>query len=270
MCAAMMNKSRRSSGSTHTHRFPPVPERITQILRTDQSIIDMRIVDRVEVPPGVKKTFEYMFPGVEKCSDIMSPRCRENNEVLLYSITAHDVSDLISQITLSMDGVNPSMDVVDMTAGAGGNTVNYAKIFSHVTAIEIDSIRFNVLSRHVECLDIQNVDAINGDSISIVKAMARRMQTFNAERSGYDIAFIDPPWGYGGKYKNYENIWLYINTRRIDEIVIRDFHPIMQRVVMKVPFNFNVTEFDIAVRPFYATTKYMLDDNIMLITMIRV
>ena len=71
----------------------------------------------------------------------------EMDETALFSVTVDKDADVISQIVRSI--IPDYALVCDATACVGGNTISFAKVFRHVTSIELDPGRYEMLKKNV-------------------------------------------------------------------------------------------------------------------------
>ncbi len=164
------------------------------------------------------KIKEKVFPTTDNIKDL-----KYDNEGL-WSISHPEDADIISEmIKLFMNG-NDKINILDGTAGLGGNTLSFAKFFTKVHAIEIDEERYKLLENNLSCYDYKNITITNGNSVDYLK-------------EDYDVYFFDPPWG-GPKYKNNDSIDLFLGENILTEIV--KLIPEDKCVVFKVPYNFNI------------------------------
>jgi 16S rRNA G966 N2-methylase RsmD len=120
--------------------------------------------------------------------------------------------------------------ITEMTAGVGGNVLNFAKYFKYVNAIEIDNVRYNYLQRNIKIYGFYNVNCYNNDSIELL---------INGDDLVQDIIFFDPPWG-GRGYKQYDNLRLKFGDYSIENICKILFQRERNKlIVMKLPNNYD-------------------------------
>ena len=98
--------------------------------------------------------------------------------------------------------------ITEMTAGVGGNVLNFAKYFKYVNAIEIDAIRYKYLENNIKLYNFDNVNCYNMDSSKML---------LHGDDINQDIIFFDPPWG-GKDYKLYSNLRLNFGNEPIENI----------------------------------------------------
>lgn len=160
----------------------------------------------------------------------------------LWSITHPDdakyISILIKQ-ELEKNGITNNINVLDATAGLGGNLISFAKFFNFVTGIEIDKKRFDMLVNNVSCYNITNVSLINNDCIEYLK---------NNDSNDITVYFIDPPWG-GPDYKKHDTIDVFLDKYNMYQII--KLIPKNKIVVLKVPYNYNLNllkEFNLSIK----------------------
>lgn len=129
----------------------------------------------------------------------------------------------------------PFRTIVDATAGVGGNTINFAKYFGQVHAIEIDEQRKHFLQHNVNLLCGQihkhKVTVHLGDAIQVLKHIEHQ-----------DLVFLDPPWG-GEDYASKPLVDLHLSGRPLVD-VCHDLQGVTDYICLKVPNNFNFDGFE--------------------------
>jgi 16S rRNA G966 N2-methylase RsmD len=171
-----------------------------------------------------------------------------NNKVLkitdkgLYSITKfydaqwitnHIISFLKNQNIIKTDMNNiitTNINIIDGTAGIGGNTINFSKHFSKVFSIEINDIHFNVLKNNIEALNLNNIKLYSGNFLNLIDDLKNESNIF----------FFDPPWG-GNCYKNYKYFNLKIGKLDIDQVINILFDKNIKYIFLKAPHNLNLS-----------------------------
>jgi 16S rRNA G966 N2-methylase RsmD len=144
----------------------------------------------------------------------------------LYSITYPKDADLISQNIIDIIGTN-KLNIIDMTAGCGGNMISFSKYFLHVTGIELNKVRFNMLRGNLIKYKYTNYKLICGDCTK-------------ENLDEYDVIYIDPQWG-GPNYKNNSNLELYLSNIKLYDFI----SPIKNKlVIIKVPYNYNIDNYE--------------------------
>lgn len=181
------------------------------------------------------KTVLSLFPYLSDKS--VAVNLKIDNESIHY-ISLREYAEKISEIIakhLKMINIKP-MDAVitDATAGVGGNTLSFAKIFKHVHAIEIDKLRCDYLQNNVNVYKFSNVDVLQNDCTLLLNKI-----------DDHDVIFIDPPWG-GKNYKDHKNLKLSLSNISIEllcnllmkkEIMVK----IPELIVLKLPKNYDVS-----------------------------
>jgi 16S rRNA G966 N2-methylase RsmD len=151
----------------------------------------------------------------------------------LYSISkyydAKWISDIIIKFLTSENIDYSSENIIDGTAGIGGNTINFCKYFKFVYAIEINNVHFNVLNNNLDALSIKNVTSYMDNFLNILDI------TNNS-----NIYFLDPPWG-GKSYKNYKYFNLKIGKLPIYNIINILYDKKIKYVILKAPVNLNLS-----------------------------
>lgn len=145
--------------------------------------------------------------------------------------------------------------ITDMTAGIGGNVLNFAMYFKNVNAIEIDPKRYISLVKNVSVYNYQNITTINADAIDIL---------INNDAMIQDIVFFDPPWG-GKNYKYFNNLRLKMGDYSIEQICIKLLEKIHNKIlVLKLPINYDFEYFNSELINF-RIFKYSLDKMTIII-----
>ena len=179
------------------------------------------------------KSLRKMFPYLSDKNKMSKLKIDKES---LYSISLKDDAEKISSLisyNLKKLKLDPSkITITDATAGVGGNTISFAKIFKFVNSIEIDKLRASYLENNLSIYDIKNCKIYNDDCTNAIKLL------------DYDIIFFDPPWG-GRDYKNHHKIRLQLSNIDIEDIC-NDLlfsgnykqNPFM--VILKLPLNYDV------------------------------
>ena len=173
-----------------------------------------------------------------------------NNKLLqitdkgLYSITKYYDADWIFSIIKNfLKSVNISttkVNIVDGTAGIGGNTINFAENFNKVYAIEINCTHFKVLNNNLNALSIENVTTFEDNFLNVLNSQSVKINS--------DIFFLDPPWG-GKNYKSFKYFNLKIGKLPVYTIINMLFDKKFKYVILKAPHNLNLS-------PIYSNIKY--------------
>lgn len=137
----------------------------------------------------------------------------------------------------SPDKKMKNLVITEMTAGVGGNVLNFAKYFKYVNAIEIDSTRYNYLNKNIKLYGFNNVNCYNNDSVELL---------VNKDDIAQNIVFFDPPWG-GRDYKLFQNLRINFGIFSVENICKILFQrPKNKMIVLKLPnnydFNYLITE----------------------------
>ena len=117
----------------------------------------------------------------------------------LWSITHPKEAEYISQKIIDILKTT-NLNILDMTAGCGGNMISFLKYFKHVTGIEINKERYDMLKNNLNKYNYTNYSLLNDDCINYIN-------NINNNINDYDVFFIDPPWG-GPEYKKLDSIEL--------------------------------------------------------------
>ena len=152
------------------------------------------------------------------------------DEVSLYSATDQLTARAIARVLQTLPGVTRASTVTDATACIGGNTFEFARIFAHVHAVEVDTVRASMLRHNLALLQLDTDVTVHEADYCLLQTTLRQ-----------DVVFLDPPWG-GKRYKQQERVRLYLSDRDVGDlcgaILLGTPH-----VVVKVPCNFDVKHF---------------------------
>ncbi len=133
----------------------------------------------------------------------------------------------------SLDKKMKELVITEMTAGVGGNVLNFSKYFRYVNAIELKLDRYQFLVKNIILYNFDNVNCYNDDSVKLLLDNDDIVQ---------DIVFFDPPWG-GSNYKQYINLQLKFGANVV--YAIEDICKMLlnrsdtKMIVMKLPNNYD-------------------------------
>jgi len=189
------------------------------------------------------------------CADSRGHRARESPEMRMLSeplVPQHPVGppnqpDLWSTLTLSER--MSKLVITEMTAGVGGNVLNFANHFQYVNAIEIDKTRYTYLNQNIKLYGLTNVNTYHNDAIKLLIKQNDLVQ---------DIIFFDPPWG-GKDYKLHHNLRLSLSEIPIETICKKLFERVRTKmIVIKLPNNYDYDWFGKELHA-YTIEKYPVD-----------
>ena len=136
-------------------------------------------------------------------------------------------AELISDVIKDYVTTPKTKIITDATAGMGGSTINFAKNFKGVHAVEKDKTHFDILKNNVDIYKLNNVDLINKDYSEVYKDLKQ------------DVVFIDAPWGGPKKFKF---VRLQLSGIPLTTI-LNDLDGKASHFVLKVPLNFDFGNF---------------------------
>lgn len=142
----------------------------------------------------------------------------------LYSLSHKDDADQLSKLIKEKYG---DINIMDATAGIGGNSISFGSNFTNVISIELNDERFKLLKENIESRNLKNI-LLCGNFMNYINM-------------NYDLIFIDPPWG-GPNYKFENSIKLNIDNKKLREItkILKEKDKI---VMWKLPFNYDLNDF---------------------------
>lgn len=144
-----------------------------------------------------------------------------------YSITDPQKAQIISNIIKNYFDKTDDIIITDATSNMGGNTINFAKNFKHVNAVEIIKLHCDILKNNLTEYELMDkVTIICDDYLDVMDNIQQ------------DVVFFDPPWG-GKDYKKINNLNLYLDDINIIDIC-NSIINITKIIALKVPFNFDI------------------------------
>ncbi len=160
----------------------------------------------------------------------------------LWSITLPQEAEYISE--LIKNDLGKEIHIFDCTAGLGGNTISFAKHFNHVTSIELCESRFKMLEKNVNVYGLENVTLRNDNCLKLLELNC-------------SCYFLDPPWG-GPSYKQNTLTKIKLDNMTLGEItgLIKSKNKVP--IYFKLPFNYDLTEFENFNYKVTSMTKYII------------
>ena len=188
---------------------------------------------------------------------------KKSIEYITFTATAQEITNIIMNnlddfppkndneekwLSLSVLNRMKKLTITEMTAGVGGNVLNFAKYFHHVNAIEIDNLRYNYLIKNIKLYEFSNVKCYHCDSLKMLTDRNDVQQ---------DIIFFDPPWG-GKNYKFHYNLRLNFGNYSIENIIKILFQQSSNKmIVIKLPNNYDFAHVENEFKDF-RVSKYVL------------
>jgi 16S rRNA G966 N2-methylase RsmD/DNA-directed RNA polymerase subunit K/omega len=140
-------------------------------------------------------------------------------------------NEIVKKLRLTFSEAKRKVVVTDATAGAGGNTLAFARSFQSVNAVEINEITCDALRRNAEMYsDSRKKIVVRCDDY--LRVASELTQT---------VVFFDPPWG-GADYWKAEKLMLYLGETPVFDAV-NAIQQAVRLVVVKVPSNFDFEQF---------------------------
>ena len=227
----------------------------------------MEYSKRKYIPPIFKfnSLKKLIFPpiGEDKIFQLMIDE--ESIKYITYASSAREITNIIMNNLDDFPCPNPnkkrkwdnkSLDkkmkelvITEMTAGVGGNILNFAKYFKYVNAIEINLERYNFLKKNIEIYGYDNVNCYHNDSINLL---------IKKDDLAQDIIFFDPPWG-GKDYKLHNDLRLNFGDYSIENICKILFQRERNKmIILKLPNNYDFEYFAQELKD-YNINKFVLD-----------
>jgi len=186
--------------------FPPIAEhKLSQLMIDDESIKYITFANTAQEITNAIMNNLIDFPCPEFCRD-----------------KKWEKMSLINRMK--------SLVITDMTAGVGGNVLNFAKYFKYVNAIEIDDLRYNYLNKNIDLYGFRNVNCYHCNSLDML---------IDGNDIVQDIIFFDPPWG-GKDYKLHDSLRLVFENLAIESICKVIFQKSYNKmIILKLPNNYD-------------------------------
>jgi len=168
-------------------------------------------------PPPYKQTsyqkLEYTMDGISYMSSRMD---------------AELITGIIIQACRSKNINFHNIKITDATAGLGGNTISFARLFKHVNAIEQDIVPYTILKKNLREYPYENITLINDDYLYVCHKLQQ------------NVIFIDPPWG-GKNYIKFTHLKLKLSGIPLEKLcqILLEHHI----VVLKLPINYDFDDF---------------------------
>ena len=159
-----------------------------------------------------------------KANKILGPGLKYNEESLTY-VTSRFWADKLKQYikTECMPADKcKQMNILDMTACIGSDTIEFATYFKHVYSVELTNKFYDMLLFNVRRKHLKNVTVYNADSDSLL---------FNFDSHNIDVVYIDPPWG-GSSYSQSHELILKFGGLPMDEYVTKIFRDTSVKMVI--------------------------------------
>jgi 16S rRNA G966 N2-methylase RsmD len=177
---------------------------------------------------------DRLFPNVNDLK--LNYKLKIDEESIMYITIPNDAEQITKIVVNHISQHVPDyrqINVTDICAGVGGNTISFARKFNNITAIELNQERFNYLTNNISAYGITNVKLYHGNCLDIVPMLHCN-----------DIIFIDPPWG-GKRYKDRDEIRLMIGQQEIEDVCLtflnqEKMQSVPKLVVMKLPKNYDI------------------------------
>lgn len=106
-----------------------------------------------------------------------------------YSVTCEEIAEHIARRFTSV-----ALDViVDVYSGVGGNTIQFARIYPEVIALDIDHNRIELMKHNANIYGVRNrIVCRQGDAVEVLQLLKHELA---GQRVGI---FMSPPWGGPG------------------------------------------------------------------------
>jgi len=160
----------------------------------------------------------------------------------LYSLTPENESCVMAEILADacwqvLRQPASRTQILDGTAGLGGNVFGFARFFAKVKAMELDPKRYKLLQHNV--LQI----GFSGKAVECIRGTVLKLFMHKSA----PVVFLDPPWG-GYSYRREKKLRLFIEKTPLPRMLCqwaqqrKRAHPTV--VGLKLPTNFSIPMFE--------------------------
>lgn len=186
----------------------------------------------------------------------------------LYSLTPQNESIIMAEIMADVCWQVLRLpasrtQILDGTAGLGGNVFGFMRLFAKVQALELDEKRYKLLQHNVKqigCAE-QAVQCVRGTVLKLF--MHKRVP----------VVFLDPPWG-GYSYRREKKLRLCIGKTPVPQLLRqwaqqrKRAHPTV--VGLKLPTNFclQLFEKDIEGAPIRIYSTHRLSKMMLIVVLL--
>ena len=222
---------------------------------------------------------KIMFPNIEEEKLNLLMIDEPSISYITYASSAQEITNVImnnltdfpcpaSSETQSWSELNhhekmKHLVMTDMTAGVGGNVLNFSKFFKYVNAIEIDRTRYEYLKKNISIYNYINVNCYCDNSVNML---------IDNKTISQDILFFDPPWG-GKLYKLHDSLKLFLRREEeeddesnpIEKIIKNILENETKMAVVKLPKNYDFEYFENELAPMKCSNFALDRMNIMIV-----
>jgi hypothetical protein len=143
--------------------------------------------------------------------------CKENNIEANEPLgNVENISNLTNNPTILTNDIPDVLDwVIEACSGFGCNTIQFAKRFQKVIALEKNETRLNMAKQNAALYNVNNIHYFQGDAFSFLKTAGKYVNN----KVGW--FFASPPWGGEGyKDKPYFSCCESLGGCNIEELVV--------------------------------------------------
>jgi hypothetical protein len=187
-----------------------------------------------------KRIMLRLFPYLKNIDDINKLLIDDDS---IHYISSREYADKISNIIkthmIKLEILPNNVIISDATAGVGGDTISFSKIFKYVYAMEIDKKRSEYLKNNINIYGCTNIKIINDSCDNILFQI-----------NNHHVVFIDPPWepNNSGSYKQFEKLTLPFCGIGLEEFCNglnngENMSRVPELIVLKLPKNYDIGYF---------------------------
>ncbi len=203
--------------------------------------------------------YDKLFPIYDNNKNILT-KVKIDKESVSY-ISSPIYAEKITNIILNHTKTN-KINIVDCTAGCGGDTISFLHKFKKVYSIEKNLTRYNYLMNNIQLYSFEKKSIIyNGNFENIIKNI-----------KDMNVIYIDPPWG-GSSYKKQKLVKLKINETPLDNIILDLINDTtylqLEYIIMKLPNNYDIKSLYELIKSKVKITLYNLKKMIVLVIQIK-
>lgn len=202
--------------------------------------------------------YDKLFPIYDNKNILTKVKIdKESVSYISSPIYAEKITNIIINHTKTS-----KINILDCTAGCGGDTISFLNKFKKVYSIEKNPIRFTYLMNNIKEYNLtKNSIIFNGNFEDIIKNI-----------KDIDVMYIDPPWG-GSSYKKQKLVKLKMNNVFLDNIILNIIddksYKQLNYIILKLPNNYDIKSLYELIKTKTKITLYNLKKMIVLVIQIN-
>lgn len=202
-----------------------------------QKVTEDNVIHNIINPNPPLWSLKNIFPHYFKNGDILNDDDFRNLKLTTtseYSTSKCAGSYFLSEIIKGLyndELLYNSISIIDACANVGSDTIRLGLEFGSVSAIELDTVNFEVLENNVNVYGLDDsIRIYNNNALDKIHELDK-----------HNILYVDAPWG-GRTYNEYQCVRLFLGDKEISEMY-NIFKDKCDYMIFKVPYNYDYTNF---------------------------